>query len=505
MSITTFFEIPNPKISTMAANICRTYLKREIGLSTDEQANAVMAEGISDLGSFALFSKDDIKTLCSSVRKPGGTIPDPNATVAVGATRPTISNPGFRIPAICESRLIDAAYTATLYDMIGRPITEATLAAALIREFRIHRQLVKDHKEPDSIKSISKSFTIMKALDQLPGYLREVIGVQGVALSYVIRENPTPGNVPALAANKATSANYSSIMDELIDHCPHIGAGFAEDNAAVLQVIVEMTKDTSHASSVKPHVSKRDGRAAYLALTQHNMGNSKFEELVNAAEQMVLTRIWNGKNARYSLKQHICRHRDAYNDMVRASQNITYALPEGRTRVSRLLASLATTEPNIVSAKTQILSNAILMGSFEDAAELLLLVNPKRSHEPRTGHRISAVNTGDRKRKSGNRDKNCERGRSGVSLRYHKVHEYKKLSEEQKQELKEWRAKQNEAKTQLVSQVETLTQQISALKSKFNDSKDDAKEPKSKKKKSNPLKPPARFNQRNGDTGDDSD
>ena len=95
----------------MAANICRTYLKREIGLSTDEQANAVMAEGISDLGSFALFSKDDIKTLCSSVRKPGGTIPDPNATVAVGATRPTISNPGFRIPAICESRLIDAAYT----------------------------------------------------------------------------------------------------------------------------------------------------------------------------------------------------------------------------------------------------------------------------------------------------------------------------------------------------------------------------------------------------------
>ena len=165
MSITTFFEIPNPKISTMAANICRTYLKHEIGLSTDEQANAVMAEGISDLGSFALFSKDDIKTLYISVRKPGGTIPDPNVTVAVGATRPTISNPGFRIPAICESRLIDAAYTATLYDMIGRPITEATLAAVLIREFRIHRQLVKDHKEPESINSISKSFTVMKALD----------------------------------------------------------------------------------------------------------------------------------------------------------------------------------------------------------------------------------------------------------------------------------------------------------------------------------------------------
>ena len=168
--------------------------------------------------------------------------------------------------------------------MIGRPITEATLAAVLIREFRIHRQLVKDHKEPESINSISKSFTVMKALDQLPDYLCEVIGVRGVALSQVIREDPNPGNVPALAANKATSADYSSILDELIDYCPHMVAGYAEDNAAALQIIVEMSKDTSHASSIKPHVSKRDGRAAYFALTQHNMGDSKFEELVNAAE-----------------------------------------------------------------------------------------------------------------------------------------------------------------------------------------------------------------------------
>lgn len=99
----------------MAVNICRTYLKCEIGLVTDDQANTVTAEGIADLKSFALFSKDDINTLCSSVRKLGGTIPDPNAIVAAGAVHQTIANLGFRIPAICESRLIDATYTATLY------------------------------------------------------------------------------------------------------------------------------------------------------------------------------------------------------------------------------------------------------------------------------------------------------------------------------------------------------------------------------------------------------
>ena len=144
-------------------------------------------------------------------------------------------------------------------------------------------------------------------------------------------------------------------MDELIAYCPHNGVEYAEDNAAFLQALVVMTKDTVHASSVKPHVSARNGRAAYFALTQHNMGNSKFQDLVDCAEQLVLTRIWNGKNQRYSLKRHISNHRDAYNDMVRASQHITYALPNERTRVSRLLTSIVTTEPNICSAKTQIL------------------------------------------------------------------------------------------------------------------------------------------------------
>ena len=135
----------------MAANqatVCRNYLRREIGLNTVAQSDAVMTEGINDLESFALFTKDDIKVLCSSVRKPGGTIPDPNA--AQGARRvQQVPNPGVRIPAISEVRMIDAAYTAKIYQMIGRPINAATMAANIISEFRIHRQLVEDHKEPD--------------------------------------------------------------------------------------------------------------------------------------------------------------------------------------------------------------------------------------------------------------------------------------------------------------------------------------------------------------------
>ena len=63
-------------------------------------------ENIDDL---AEFDEEDVKTLCASVRKPGGTIEDPN-----DATR-QIANPGHSIPAIAEKRLKLAYYGARIY------------------------------------------------------------------------------------------------------------------------------------------------------------------------------------------------------------------------------------------------------------------------------------------------------------------------------------------------------------------------------------------------------
>ena len=61
------------------AIITPQYLRNDIGLATDDQANAIIARGIGALEDFAQFQPADIKTLCSSVRKPGGAIelPDP--------------------------------------------------------------------------------------------------------------------------------------------------------------------------------------------------------------------------------------------------------------------------------------------------------------------------------------------------------------------------------------------------------------------------------------------
>ena len=470
---TTLCKVHQEKMATEAA--MRTYLRDVIGIADPiERRQAIQGEGLSVIGDFAEFEKDDIETLCSSVRKPGGTIANPNAAAANAPA--TIPNPGYSIPAICEKRLVSAAYVAKIYSMIGREITQASMGRARLKKYDEHRQLVEAHQDPEKLPQISRNFGVMKALDQITSHLRERLGVTNVALSYVIRETPTPGPVPNQANNSATSAAFASIMDELIAYAPHTGDAYKEDNAKVFQIFQDLTHNTTHESSIKPFQRGRDGRGAYFALCQHNLGSSKWDKIIETAENYVLRKEWNGKNARFNLKQHISKHRDAHNEMVRAAQFHEYEVPNEHTRVGRLLRSITTTESTVVSAKTLIQGDSEKRNSFESAADFLLLTCPDKNVSINLNtHRVSATNTNNNSSKQRKYFPPYKKGsRTGVELRYYKKHQYKKLSDEQKRELAELRAAddldssttQTNQETQM-NQVAALQQQISDLESRL--------------------------------------
>ena len=314
----------------------RTYLRDVIGIPDPrERREAVQGEGLGVLADFLEFDKDAIEIVCSSIRKPGGTIANPNANVQ-GAPA-FVPNPGFSIPAICEKRLIAASYTAKIYDMIGREINSDTMSRFRIKKFDIHRLLMEDHEDPEKLQVVSKTFGIVKAMDIVPSHLRDRLGVRKVPLSYVIREIANPGNAPLPMANQPVSDGFPSITEELIHYTPHSGDEYSEDNAKVFQILQDMVSGTSFESSVKTYQRRRDGRSAYFALVQHNLGSSKWDKILEDAEAYVSKREWNGKNHRFNLKSHINKHREANNDMVRASQHVQYSLPNEHTRVGRLL------------------------------------------------------------------------------------------------------------------------------------------------------------------------
>ena len=175
-----------------AAATIRNFLADVIGINDGPVGNIhqirdkVRDEGLDQITDLVEFDDEDVKILCASVRKPGGSIPDAN-----DATR-TIPHPGHSIAAICEKRLRLACYGAKLYELIGRPIEAESLSRDRLCQFEKHQQTIENHDDPENMPEILKSFGIMKALDMFPMHLRERIGARSVALSYVIRDNVNP-------------------------------------------------------------------------------------------------------------------------------------------------------------------------------------------------------------------------------------------------------------------------------------------------------------------------
>ena len=189
-------------------------------------------------------------------------------------------------------------------------------------------------------------------------------------------------------------------------------------------------------SDLKPFHKRRDLRGALAALEMHNMGNSKWDSIVLEAESKVLTFKWNVKNIHYTLARHISSHRSAHNEMVRAEDHIGYHPPNEYTRVQRLIKSIESTDIRIVSAISTILVDTVTRGNIEQAADFLLLAAQMRKNDTSDSeHRISAVmDEGSDDIKQSNSYKGLKRvdkGSSGVELRYHVFKEYKKLPEDQ--------------------------------------------------------------------------
>ena len=439
----------------------RVYLEDVIGISDDlgpdldAKRNAVMNEGLQVFDDFAEFDDDSIKILCASVRKPGGLIDDEEEGVRV-------PNPGHAIPAICEERLKQAAYAAKIYQSIGRNITGLALSRDRLRLFKEHREIVDEHGDPEKLPVVSKTFGIMKAMDLIPNHLRDRLGVRKVSLSYVIRDDEEVPDVEPLEIGKITSEGYATLTDELIDRTPLEGPSYTEDNAKVFSILSDMVAGTSFESSLKAFQRSRDGRGAYFALCKHNLGSAKWDRIIEEAESYLLRREWNGKNYRYTLKSHINRHREAHNDLEKASQFVSYQLPDDHMRVGRLIKSITSRDPSILASITHILGTTTLREDFEEAADFLLL-NYASTGSTNSSHRVSATRTGKRHHSAGT-------GKTGVEFRYHTAKEFKALTSDQIDELREWRKKRKDEKqsvAMLQSKFETVLKQNEEMSSKI--------------------------------------
>ena len=401
-------------------------------------------EGIVIVDDIADFDKDTIEQLAANLRRPAGRVPDPNQD---GATIPT---PPFVFGAKSQTRLMTAAKLVRYYETVARLITLSNMTwGSAVKNFAVQWKALEDKKKDDApdVPLITKALPVIKWTEAFRDYLHRRIGARTIPLAYVIRNDPNVPAIGAIAAGKPHSEEHGSIEDELIARATHTHALYREDNSSVYYLLEEATRSTSYAASIKPFQRKKDGRAAWLALSSQYAGKDKWEAEINRHEQFLHTRLWKGQS-NFTLDKFIAQHRNAFVSMQAASEHVTYQLPNEHSRVGFLLTAIHCGDAGLQAAMASIKTDQSATGmrnDFEASASHLLPYDPvQKKRTDRTGGKRDSADisdvTGDIANVSAFGGKKGI-GKSGVHLRYHSPDEYKKLSVDKKDELREWRAK----------------------------------------------------------------
>ena len=193
-----------------------------------------------------------------------------------------------------------------------------------------------------------------------------------------------------------------------------------------------------------------------------------------------MTRVWKGNMSSFTLEHYIQMHCQAFISMVQCADHIDFQIPNERTRVKHMIDNIQCTDPELLSLLALVKNDDNLMSDFEAASTMILPACPisrkaKQSGKSTTTATVSALDT---VLKEG-------RGDTGVEFRWYGKSEYAKLSEEQKKELRDWKAKGGKVKNskkeekansngpKKKSQKAKFKAQISSLEKKFEEKIDE--------------------------------
>ena len=403
-------------------------------LTHDSSVNRVLSEGITNLESLLDFDKKSIQLLPSVCKESVPEIvpptPNPESIQAEAAV------PGANVSTIAVRRLIVAMQAAKYYTSIGRTLNTASMHYTnVLSDFKIEWDDYESLREQDepTVPLINDRDNDRKVIKWVPIFMdcaSRTFGSKG-PLAYVLHENETVlAEVDDPLQPQSYFGSSGSLQDELIARLPHTGAIFKNDNATVFMMIEKASRGTSVESTVKAFSRRKDGRGAFNALVANHAGEVKYRAILKKRMNLLQSTKWNGRA--YALEAHVSQHRAAVDDLRECSNHITVSVPNDAQRVEYLIDSITCADNTLQAAIGLVQANTNNMrNDFELAATALIEVDPYRSGAKSSGSGREATVSGI--------DFSAGRGpKTGVDLRWYSKEQFKKLSEDEKSELKEY-------------------------------------------------------------------
>ena len=233
-----------------------------------------------------------------------------------------------------------------------------------------------------------------KSIDALTDVLRGQRGTTGLPLAWCVRNDEEVVADPA--------EGWATVDDELINRAQiKTGAGqytteFKDDNQKVWEIINGLTRNLPCYAHIEKSRTKKDGRAAFLALKQQYLGEDHFNNQATAAENALRLARYEGETKRHDFESYVRIHVRQHNILTKLSDTGYHEGVTEATKVRKFLEGIKA--PALKEAVAVALVSSEIKNNFTKCASYFpgcsCKVHPKI---------VSANGCGSHGRKSGRR------------------------------------------------------------------------------------------------------
>ena len=304
---------------------------------------------------------------------------------------------------------------------------DVTLFTAKCQEYNEQREAAKeeDASKPDSLKKLT-NWALWN--ESFQNYLRQILSAAKIPLVYLTRnERETP--------DVLDPRDFASPTEYLIEATIFSGRHFELDNPRFYRELKSFIVNGEGWSYVKKFERSQDGRKAYLALKTQCEGTASKITRKNKAYASIANAAYSGQRRQYKFQDYINAHQTAHNEILDCDP--TEAVPESK-KVADFLKGI--TDPKLESAVSVVLGDPKMLNDFQMCQQYLSTTVENRATLDKSKERnISGVKSNEK----------SEKGEKGGKLpkgfklenKWYPPKIFKLLSQEQRNQLKEWGAK----------------------------------------------------------------
>jgi len=330
---------------------------QRLGFSIAASISITAEQDLDSLEELAFMTDEKVENLCKVLRRPGGTIPNPDG----GNPLP---NPGHPVSQRAEDNLQLACYLLRFRQRTSRATLADMITLENVRSLKELKAWEKDHTDVEKPEINPKDWP--KTIESIEEYLRGCLGVTKIPLAYVVREaTAIPGIDPV--------GGYSSRQDELIARSPIVNAAgnftptYLSDRTKVWELLSEITREKECWTYVRPAQKTRDGRLAFERLKGHYLGENNVDNMSSQAENTLTTTSYTGEKRNWNFEKYVRIHVDQHS-ILEGLVPFGYAGIDERSKVRHLISGIKTSV--LDNVKTRILSDARLRSDFNGCVNL---------------------------------------------------------------------------------------------------------------------------------------